>query len=460
MLTEPIINQLENRGISGETASRLGWLSSGEMLAIPYFQGDNQVGVKYRTLVGDKRFFQEKGSVQCFYNWNALRDVSEEAIIITEGEMDCAIALQCGHLAVSVPNGAPSKQVENGDRKYEYLADFPSNRTAILAFDSDANGRNLLHDVSLRLGQHRCKWVRYPDGCKDLNEVFLMHGHSAVTEAINKAQWLKIDGIYCMSELPEPPVPPTVESPIPGTSSLYKLRGGDLAVITGIPGFGKTTVVNEIAASCARLHGWNVAIASFEQNPRIDHLRSLRTYYHGIPVHAQSSQAMYEADEWIDRKFTFIVPDSDNEVTLKWVLDKCEASILRNHCKLIVIDPWNEMDHDYPSGMTLTQYTGFAIKQFKKLARKYLVHVIVIAHPAKLQRNRDGEYPVPTLYDIADSSHWYNKPDMGIIIHRNEDNSLLFRVQKCRYVRIIGNVGEVSLLYDRECNRFSLANQL
>lgn len=455
MISQHHIALLEKRGITEEMASRNGWDSLGKHLVIPYFQGEKVVGKKYRTLEGEKHFYQEEGSAQIFYNWNALRDSGKEAIIITEGEMDCAIALQCGFLAVSVPNGAPSKPVENGTKKYEYLQDLPPNRDIILAVDDDNAGRILLHDLSLRIGQHRCKWVKYPEGCKDLNEAFLHGGSSCVVEIINKAQWTKIDGVYTMDELPEPPELEAVDCPIEGAEGLYKMRGGDLTVITGVPGFGKTSIVNEIASSCALRHHWNVAIASFEQNPKADHRRSLRTFYHSIPVHTMTDSQLAEVDEWISKKFSFIVPTDDDEVTLKWVLDKCEAAILRNHCKLIVIDPWNEMDHDYPSGMTLTQYTGFAIKQFKKLARKYLVHVIVIAHPAKLPRSKDGTYPEPSLYDISDSSHWYNKPDIGIVIHRNADKTMSFRVAKCRYIKIIGNVGSVNLKYDRDKNQFS-----
>lgn len=458
MLTQKHLTQLLNRGITEEIAVRLGLTSSNDNVAIPYFRAGAQVGCKYRTLEGEKKFYQDEGSAQIFYNWDALRETSEEPIIITEGEMDCMIALQCGYLAVSVPNGAPAKPVENGDKKYDYLKDLPDGRLIILAVDDDEQGRNLLHDLSIRIGQQRCKWLKYPKGCKDLNDAFKMYGQRGVTESINRAQWCKIDGIYTMSELPPAPNEEAFPCPIQGTGEYYKMRGGDLCVITGVPGYGKSTIVLEIAAACTvrNEQKWNVAIASFEMNPQIDLRRALRTYYNSTLEKHQGEEEKEVADKWIDEKFTFIMPSIDDDATLKWVLDKAEATIIRNHCKLIIIDPWNELDHDRPNGMSLTEYTGFAIKQFKKLARKYLVHVIVVAHPAKMLRLKDGSYPIPSLYDISDSAHWYNKPDIGIVIHKNEDKSTLFRVQKCRYINTIGKPGDVTLNYIFERNCFEL----
>jgi twinkle protein len=59
----------------------------------------------------------------------------------------------------------------------------------------------------------------------------------------------------------------------------------------------------------------------------------------------------------------------------------------------VVIDPWNEMDHTRPPDMTLTEYVGYAIKQFRKLAKKYKVYLIVVAHPSKMLRGQGGKYP-------------------------------------------------------------------
>ena len=71
-----------------------------------------------------------------------------------------------------------------------------------------------------------------------------------------------------------------------------------------------------------------------------------------------------------------------------------------------------------------------------------------------MTRNKDGEYPVPSLYDIADSAHWRNKADMGIIVHRDDDKTSRIIVAKCRYWGKIGKTGEVEVKYDDYINKF------
>ena len=68
---------------------------------------------------------------------------------------------------------------------------------------------------------------------------------------------------------------------------------------------------------------------------------------------------------------------------------------------------------------------------------------------------------MPTLYDISDSAHWYNKPDVGLIIHpkKSEDGRAYTAVciQKSRYHDKIGHPGEVALIYVSQTGRFEAA---
>lgn len=461
MLTAKHLETLENRGLDAETVSRLGWSSvegkrdGRDWIEIPYFRRGVLVGKKFRTIdEGEKQFYQEKGSEQCLYNLDCIIEINEATpIVITEGEMDCVIAIQHGHHALSVPNGAPHRPVQQEDTtKFDYLADIPEKNPLILAVDSDEPGKILLNEIAKRLGRHRCQWVKYPKGCKDLNDTFLRYGARGVEEVFKRAEWVRVEGLYRMSELPPAPAYEAFDCKVEGLSDYYRIRQGDVSVVSGMPSHGKTTLVNEIVCNMAFFHGWNVCVGSFEQSPKPDHQRYLRTYHLKKPAHLvpEDTEAMMEADAWINQHFFFVIPDIDSEEfsTIDWVLERCAEAVKRHGCKLVVIDPWNEMDHHRPNGMSLTEYTGWAIKQIKRFARKYQVHVIVVAHPAKMEKTKDGSYPIPTLYDISDSSHWYNKPDLGLIVYRTDEMLTLVRVQKCRYVGVIGQPGQVMMRYD------------
>lgn len=470
-LSERSLQLLEARGLDVELLERLGVHDSErgrDMIAIPYFEAGKRVNTKYRTIAGEKQFSQDAGARKCFWNIDVLSDptLQDQPLIITEGEFDAIAALQAGFpRTISVPDGAPAQEIgqEEGGAKYSYLSDARGQlrdvKEIILATDNDGPGVNLLNDLSIRLGKHRCKWVRYPVGCKDLNDALSRYGQKGVVETINRAQFMKVAGVYKMSELPPLPNPQPVNIGILGLDKHYKIRPGDLTVVTGIPSHGKTSFVNEVVGRMALDHKWPIGIASFEQRPQIDHRRNLRTFYNRQLVMWQRPEEIEAADKWIDEWFTFVVPDEDDDVDLKWVLERFEAAIVQHGCRIVVIDPWNEMDHSRPADMSLTEYTGFAIKQFRKLAAKYQVHVIVVAHPTKLRPEKPGmPIPPPTLYDISDSQHWNNKADVGIVIHRKDESTTLIRVAKSRYHDIIGVPGDVEASFNRERGRYEVHN--
>jgi twinkle protein len=166
------------------------------------------------------------------------------------------------------------------------------------------------------------------------------------------------------------------------------------------------------------------------------------------------AEELKKADQWIDKHFTFMVPSEDDDVSLDWVLDRMEAAVIQHGCKIVVIDPWNEMDHAKGQGESLTEYVGRAIKTLKRFAKKLMVHLIIVAHPAKPQKDEKGNYRVPTLYDISDSAHWYNKADLGVVVHRESDNLTLIKVAKSRYHDEIGIPGEFLTRFHFEARRF------
>lgn len=463
-------NAIIARGLDPELAIRYGIADAsrtGFDIEIPFLRAGELVNRKYRNLPkrdAGGNFAQDKDGKQIFWNYDVMLDASLDhmPIIITEGEMDALAAIQCGFVrTMSVPNGAPAETIgdDENSKKYSYLDDvtdrFRECREIVLCVDGDAPGTNLLTDLSLRLGRARCRWIKYPKGCKDLNDALVRYGQRGVVETINRAAWAKVDGVYSMSGLPPLPESHPYEIGMAGLEKHYRMRLGDLCVVTGVPSSGKSAFIGDISGRMVENYGWNIAMASFEQRPQIDHRRQLRTFYNRRRVIDQTAEEISGADRWIDEHFAFVVPSEDDDVTLDWVLDRMAVAVIRNGCKLIVVDPFNEMDHIRPNGMSMTEYTGFALKQFRKFAAKFRVHFILAAHPAKMYRDKDGKIPIPGLYDISDSANFANKCDVGIVIHRNR-NKTLIRIAKTRYHDQIGVPGDLDAIYLADQARYEI----
>jgi twinkle protein len=446
---------LEARKLNIETLERLGWRSiktkrDGEWICIPYKKHGVTVNNKYRRIDGVKEFSQDKDGEKIFYNHEIIDACLKtgETLVITEGEVDCVTAIQCGYYAISVPDGAPAKALGKKDtQKYTYLDDFPAGiKKIIIAVDSDDAGANLLQDLSIRLDRAVCHFVRYPQGCKDLNEALVKFGEKGVHETLKRAKPIEIDGLYTLNELPPLPQHPALSVGIQAIDDNFKLRKGDFSVVTGIPSMGKSTFINNVMVNMVIMHGWHVTFASFEQPPQTEHRRVLRILRKGSEN--VSPHEHEKLDEWINDNFSFIVPsdEMDEQADLSWLLNICRDAVIRYGSDCIVIDPWNEIEHSFSAReMSETQYISFAIKEIRKFARKYQVHMMVIAHPAKMQKDKaSGKYPIPTLYDISGSAHWYNKADQGIVVHRDDVKTIL-RVAKSRYHTVLGRPADVDL---------------
>jgi hypothetical protein len=203
-------------------------------------------------------------------------------------------------------------------------------------------------------------------------------------------------------------------------------------------------------------HGWTVALASFEQRPPDRDLKkALRRYRARRHPSMVPDAAMKLIDEWIDAHFALIVPSEDVEVSVEWMLEHLAAVFTQDSARLAIVDPWNEMDHIRPRDLTLTEYTGFAIKAFKRLAAKYQAHIMMVAHPTKMKANAQGELPCPTLYDISDSAHFANKSDAGLVVHRETNDRTMIKIAKTRYEEI-GRPGKLYGTLLRGQGRFEI----
>ena len=466
-MDEPHGLALERRGLSVETAVRLGWRpcagpTDDLWIAIPIIDQGKVVGRKYRTITGKKTFAQDKGTPQILYNIDCLRDpkLAGYPLVITEGEMDALAAIQCGYpKTVSVPGGAPDHDAEG--KYWHYLEHaqplLKEQRPIVLAVDADHNGKVLEAGLAQRLGKSRCQVLEYPTG-KDLNDVLLTLGREALRRVVSLARYVPLPGLLRLSDIPERPPKRALDTCIPGLESHLRLRRGDLIVVTGPPGHGKSTFVNNLVCNMAWHWQAKIAMASMEQAIVPDLRRVLRSYRAECLEKYMSADQRDTADQWIDEHFFFLQADEGEDMTLRWLLERFAAARQRHDAGICVIDPWNEVSiADKDQDWTTEQFISQSLRLVKSFARTHDVTIVIVAHPRKLGRDKNGKVPKPNLWDIADSAAWANRCDAGIVIYRPSmlENGLTeISVEKSRDHYAIGTPGCITLQWQPDTSRF------
>jgi twinkle protein len=469
-LPQHVLDYFAKRGISEETLKKMkigfkdGWVQ------FPYFKNSELVNVKYRKL-STKQFRLEKDAEQIFFN----RDMALECpgqVIVVEGEIDVLSLVETGITnVVSVPAGAPSKPGEF-KAKFEFLEndeEFVSSiKHWIQATDSDGPGTVLRDELARRLGKEKCLIIEWPEGCKDANDVLIKHGAEKLIKQIGMAKPYPIYGIVEPIQLQESLQYAYEHGFKKGVSTgwkshdeFYTVRPGEFTVMTGIPGHGKTEWLDALMINLAKEQDWIFAVFSPENFPHEQHAARLIEKYIGAPFNRGFSERltfeqMNEALQWLQDHFSFISPTEEN-VNLDSILELARVVVFRNGANGLLIDPWNEIDHSRPEGLTETEYISNCLKRIRRFARMNDVHVWLVSHPTKMKKNDEGCYPVPTPYDISGSAHWRNRADNCLSIYRSmngKDVPVQIHIQKVRFKQV-GKVGMVELNYDEVTGCYS-----
>jgi twinkle protein len=408
-------------------------------------------------------------------------------LVICEGEIDALSFIQSGYpFVVSVPNGgAPARDAEGNlkpvpetaddvdpkqDDGFRYVANnwerLKRVKRVVLATDGDEVGWYLAQELARRLGRARCCFVSYPDGCKDANEVLALHGARAVIELVTQAKPFPVRGLYKLSDFPD-------EAPIRTFSTGFSdldmdpahpkephllLYRGAFIVVSGVPGCGKTAWTTQLAYNMAAIHGWRCGIASFEMRVSPTLRDMLRGFHLRRPRSAWAREAITGADAFIEDRFSFIAlapQDDETEADIDWVVDRAADAVIRDGIDLLVIDPWNEVEHRRRPGESIADYTNRAIRSLKRFAHSYDVCTLVVAHPTKAAGVAAKSGDPVSLYDISDGATWANKAEQGVIISRKSPHDTITEVgiRKVKF-RGTGRLGEVFLTYDESLEAF------
>jgi twinkle protein len=452
-LSEAAREWLKGRGISVDVARRNGVTGQKNAIEFVYVNEGEVVNRQTRTLSA-KGFRFETGKPVIPFGLDDCEGQPE--VVIVEGVMDkLAVEQATGRTAVlAMPNATPSSDC------YALVGEATKAASKIIvAVDNDEPGEKLRDELIRRLGADRCWVVTW--STKDANDCLLENLAMGVQEGLGGAVPMPVEGVFTVDDswaaierLYEEGMGKGASTGWANLDRYYTVRRKQLTVITGTPSSGKSVFADAMLMNLAKSSWeWKFAICSPEMQPLERHWAHLIGLWAGQPfgegpTPRMDRETLRQAREFVRDKFFMVLPE---EPTVDSVVERFLWTHRRHGVDGWLMDPWNEMDHSRPNGMTMTEYCNNELRKIKRVIQNHDVWGGLIAHPTKQYRNKQtGRYDVPTLYDIADSAAFFNKADNGLVIVRDkgdESAPVEVHVQKVRFQEIGGLTADKPALF-------------
>jgi len=461
-----VVAWFDSRGISAQTLKDL-HIGEGfeympqtgkeeNTIQFNYYIGGKLVNIKYRD--GRKNFKLYKGAEKVFYNIDA--SVGYDTVVIVEGEMDVLSFHEAGiKNVISVPNGATlnNNNLDYLDACIDYFSD---KEKVIIAVDSDEAGQALQQELVRRLGAELCYTLSFDD-VKDANDYLQKYGKQKLAERIAQAKPVPLENVSTYKDIEHEVLDfvhngfkPGFQVGLKNFDDIFSTYTGQFITVTGIPSSGKSDFVDQMVVGYNQNYGWKTAYASPENAPTYLHAHKLiRKVWQGMP-----SKNDVGSDKWnhvtqhVNDNFFFIDMD---RYTLESVLRKGAELVKRKGIKCLVIDPFNKVRDVDAKTEDVNRYTMEYLTKIETFCKKYDVLVIVVAHPTKMYKDKDGQMEEPTMYNIKGGGEWYDASYHGILVHRNyEEKTVKAKILKVKFQNLGENGAEAHFRWEPKSGCF------
>jgi twinkle protein len=323
------------------------------------------------------------------FGWHTVPEHTK-SIVLTEGEFDAmAVHQATGVPAVSLPNGCNSLPVdvlpllERFERIYLWM-------------DDDVPGREGSEKFATKLGPDRCLIVRPLSGSdispKDANDALLSGCN--MRDLIERAKPLPHKEILTFREVRNElrhqlanPVQAAGKqfTTLPSMNAILKgHRRGELSIITGPTGAGKTTFLSQVSLDLCN-QGVNTLWGSFEIK-NIQLMKKMLTQYAGNPNVLNDDLFEHAADGFEALPMYFMRFYGSTEIDE--VLDAMDYAVYVYDVEHILLD-----NLQFMLSSTVTSKSGFeryeaqerALEKFRRFATDKNVHLSLVIHPRKEQ---------------------------------------------------------------------------
>jgi twinkle protein len=235
---------------------------------------------------------------------------------------------------------------------------------------------------------------------------------------------------------------------------------GHLVTTTGIPSHGKSSFVEWIALNYVNDYDMKLSFFSPEHSPMALHQSRLIEKVTGKKFFGTNRLNKSDIERykvWAHERVYLTAPENGEFPTWSWLFDKFKEQMFAYGVDIFIIDAFNKLEFD--KGGDDLRNIRKVLTQLTMFAQMNNVLILLVAHPTKMRKKENGQYEVPTLYDVSGSADFRNQTHDGFTIHRYFGNEVenpytCFINTKTKF-QFQGNIGAtVNFQYDVDNGRY------
>lgn len=394
-----------------------------EYAAYPYTDFNGKVtGYKVKHVLDKSKTFIV-GKLTCGFGLANIRD--GRFIILVEGEEDCIAARQLlamvgkDYNVVSISDGASEGDISKNtaalmhelSKRYEAVC---------ICFDQDTVGQSYALTLAKKyiaiIKISLATWPNPNGEFKDANDL-LQRGYAVqFLDAINKAKKYKSDLILHTKDITgayEPLNSNLQFSWLPALNSMTRgCRGGEIFLITGMPGCGKSTVLRTMALDFIKQNK-KVAMLSLEDGERLTkqgllalHCKIPLIRWRENPPPEGSNPLANEMEEMLSKTQTIFTKE-DEQYTLDSLMSFFRELIDVEKCDVIILDPITYLvtDNGGENERMFIDKFMLALRQFKSTQCTIFICVHMkktnAGHVRAIRKNKEDDIPLPYFETIG-----------------------------------------------------------
>lgn len=251
-------------------------------------------------------------------------------------------------------------------------------------------------------------------------------------------------------------------------NKMWSWKAGEFNLWTGYNNEGKSQFLIFLCVLKAINEGWKFAFFSPENYPPDEFFddiihtilgKSTDRAYKNFDV---NEEEYLRAFDMVKDNFFFVYPEKDGmpDFRIEQIESVFEYLVWEKDVKAVIVDPYIKIRHEMSAGEPEHLYASRFMMDRINFTRKNNVSYHLVMHQTTPRKEKDGNYPPPSLYQIKGGGTFADSTDNTISVWRPNratdpnDTSVIIKSDKIKKQKLVGIPFEITIDFNRKRNRY------